>query len=194
MLFLMRKWFKILLLLSISLCLSGCAQVARDPSVPIGLLTKSRELLVFCIFLLDSSKNYYNQIATRYYYSMFSIAKLISLWKHNKSEYSFEKQDAVWSVQKHFPKKIYGDQLKRLRVECDYMPNFNEDEFEHFHAELISIINDERPFNELISDAKEIVEKYYSDEDKDLREQCISILEEIVCQKEEIKRKVSITD
>lgn len=168
--------------------------MARDPSVPIGLLTKSKELLVFSTFLLDSSKNYYNQIATRYYYSMFSIAKLISLWKHKKSDYSFEKQDAVWSVQKHSPKNTYGEKLKRLRVECDYMPEFNEDKFEHFQTELISIINDERPFNELISDAKEIIEKYYSDKDKDLREQCISTLKEIEAQKEEMKRKLTASD
>lgn len=190
----MRNLFKILLLLSISVCLSGCVQIPRDPSVPIGLLTKSKELLVFCIFLLDSSKNYYNQIATRYYYSMFSIAKLISLWKHNKSDYSFEKQDAVWSVQKHSSKTIYGEKLKRLRVECDYMPEFNEDKVEHFQTELISIINDEKPFNELISDAKEIIEKYYSEEDNELREQCILILKEIAAQKEEIKNKISSTD
>lgn len=186
----MNKILKILFLVIVCICLSGCAQVARDPYVPIGLLTKSREFLVFCLFLVDSGKNYYNQIATRYYYSMFTIAKLNSLWKHKSEGYSFEKQDAVWSVQKHEPKVEYGDKLKRLRVECDYLPEYNEEKFEHFRVELSSILNTAKPFVELMDNAEEVINKYYSDKDKQLRDRCLDLLSEIRSQNELLKNKL----
>lgn len=172
------------------LCLSGCAAVTRDPSVPIGLLTKSRDFLVFCIFLLDSSKNCYNQIVSRYYYAMFSIAKLNSLWSRKKNEYFFEKQSDVWAVQTHLPKKVFGEELKKLRVDGDYMPNCNDADTKHFQEGLISIIDQDKSFQELIAKARDVVDKYYPKEDLENSEQCKALLDEIEMKNEEIKRKI----
>ena len=70
--------------------LSGCCEATANPDVPTGMLSKSRDYLFFCLQIIQGSRPLYNQFASRYYYALFSIAKISSIWKHKHFNNEFE--------------------------------------------------------------------------------------------------------
>ena len=105
--------FRCIFLIIVVFLLSGCTQAQVDPSIPVGLLSKSRDYLFFCLSIIDSSEPLYNQVAGRYYYAMFSIAKIPSIWKHNHFKGELETHEDVWKVASEGPRKSLEQNLNR---------------------------------------------------------------------------------
>lgn len=141
--------------------LSGCVQAQVDPTIPVGLLSKSRDYLFFCLSIIDSSKPLYNQVAGRYYYAMFSIAKIPSIWKHKHFNGEMETHEDVWRVVPKEPKTFFGKELKSLRTACDYIPNCNDSSSNDVKTKLLPIVENNTAFEKLVEDTKVCIEKYY---------------------------------
>lgn len=115
------KFLRILLLVIAAILCCGCEKAPLDPQIPYGLLIKCRDFLAFCVFLADQEKPYYNHIVQRYYYAILSLASITYQWnKGHGVEYKVVKHDEVWKLMPHDVKITYGEDLKRLRTQCDY--------------------------------------------------------------------------
>ena len=170
----MKVNLRILLIVVGIFFFSGCAETFVDPAVPVGLLSKGRDYLFFCLSIMDSSKPLYNQVAGRYYYAMFSIAKISSIWKHKHFLGEIETHEEVWRVASSEPRKVFGKELKALRTDCDYMPDCNDSSSDRIKIALKPIISDE--------DVRKNLLKYYGvvePHDGKSEKQCIDIIAEI---------------
>lgn len=183
----------------LGLCLllaSSCAGEPLDPSIPYGFLSKSRDYLYFCLSLMDSSRPLYNQFASRYYYAMFSIAKISSIWKHKHFHGESELHEEVWKVTPHEVRKVYGQELKSIRTKCDYLPDFNDSSSECIMAQLVPIVQNAKAFESLVKDVKEILPKYYARADQSAlfnESNCSEIIDCITKLSDEIKQHNKIT-
>lgn len=150
---------KVLIVLLASLLLCGCSQAGPpDPTIPYGLLIKSRDFLTFCLFLTDQDIKYYNQIAQRYYYAMLALASITFEWRKKRGvEYTiFAKHDEVWGGMPNDVRKTYGDPLKKLRTRCDYHHEELARDQESYRKELSAIIHDERNIFEQLEEQTRI--------------------------------------
>ncbi len=142
-----------LFFLGILFLLSGCQANPVSPSEAIGLLTKCKDVLSLCVLLLSQSEGVrYSYVAERYYYAMLSLARIVAgkdwllggLLREKKG-----KHERVWGSCPKNVKELYGEQLKHLRVRCDYgveRKDFQETEYE---AGLKTILNHEDAYNSL---------------------------------------------
>lgn len=161
--------------------LSGCTKEGVDPTIPLGLLTKSRDFLFFCLSVIDSSKPLYNQFASRYYYSMFSIAKIISIWKHKHFANELETHEDVWRVMCKNPRKKFGTDLKKIRTKCDYDYKITDSSSESIKDDLLPIILDNTAFEELLDDACNTIDMFYERlQNNNDKEKCNQIIDEII--------------
>lgn len=178
----MKVNLRILLIIIGVFLFSGCAEILVDPAVPVGLLSKSRDYLFFCLSIIDSSKPLYNQVAGRYYYAMFSIAKISSIWKHKHFSEEMETHEEVWRVAPSEPRKVFGKELKSLRTDCDYMHDCNDSSSDKIKIALKPIIADDDAYNKLVEDVRENLLKYYEvvePHDDESEKQCVDIITEI---------------
>lgn len=174
--------FRCVFLIIVVFLLSGCTQAQVDPSIPVGLLSKSRDYLFFCLSIIDSSEPLYNQVAGRYYYAMFSIAKIPSMWKHNHFKGELETHEEVWKVASKGPRKSFGKELKSLRTACDYMHDCNNSSSDSVKTKLLPIIENNDAFEKLVKDTKVCLEKYYrkiEPRDDNSETSCNELLNEI---------------
>lgn len=174
--------FRCICLIIVVFLLSGCTQAQVDPSIPVGSLSKSRDYLFFCLSIIDSSEPLYNQVAGRYYYAMFSIAKIPSIWKHNNFKGELETHEDVWKVASKGPRKSFGTELKSLRTACDYMHDCNNSSSDSVKTKLLPIIENNDAFEKLVEDTKVCLEKYYrkiEPRDDNSETSCNELLNEI---------------
>lgn len=153
--------FRCIFLIIAVFFVSGCTQAQFDPSIPVGLLSKSRDYLFFCLSIIDSSEPLYNQVAGRYYYAMFSIAKIPSIWKHKHFKGELETHEEVWRIVSKEPRASFGKELKSLRTACDYMPDCNNSSSDSVKTQLLPIIENNDAFESLVEDTKGCLKKYY---------------------------------
>lgn len=150
--------------------------------------------MFFCLSIIDSTKPLYNQVAARYYYAMFSIAKVSSIWKHRRFSGELETHKDVWNVAPHESRKVFGEDLKRIRTKCDYKHDYNDSESLIIKNELSPIIKNDAAFNELMDDVRRNVNNYYDGiddcQDAANERQCLDVLEEIINCRNSIKRKI----
>lgn len=193
----MKHLVKVFVLFVLLVLLGGCMQAPAyyDSAIPFGLLTKSRDYLFFCLSIIDSTKPLYNQVAARYYYAMFSIAKVSSIWKHKKFRGELETHKEVWNVAPHKSRKAFGEDLKRIRTECDYKHDYNDSQSLIVRDELLPIVLDDEAFNELVHDVRRNLNNYYNrvDDcaDTDDEQLCLDTLEEIIDCRDCIKRRIA---
>lgn len=189
----MKTLIKIIILCLVSFLYVGCAPEPINPNIPVGLLTKSRDYLFFCLSLIDAAEPLYNQIATKYYYAMFSIARVASIWNHKNFNGKLETHKDVWDIAPHDARKLFGEHLKKVRTECDYQYDINNSESEQIKKELQPIVIDDNAFNKLRDNTNEVIEKYYKSSrcPSDYTDSCISLMKEISKYRDVIKSKIS---
>ena len=186
------KLIRFILLFGLLLVLSGCTKEVIDPNIPLGLLTKSRDFLFFCLSIIDSSKPLYNQVASRYYYSMFSIAKIISIWKHKHFSNELETHEEVWRVVKKQPKKLFGTDLKKIRTKCDYDYDISDSSSQDIKNALLPIMMDDNAFSSLLDDARDSIQKFYDKLQNNIEEdKCNQLIDEIVDCRNNIKSAIN---
>ncbi len=190
----MKTLIRIIILCLVSFIYVGCAPEPINPNIPVGLLTKSRDYLFFCISLMDTAKPLYNQIATKYYYAMFSVARVASIWKHQHFHGELETHKDVWDVAHHDARNIFGEDLKEVRTKCDYQYDINNSESEQIKKELQPIVLDDNAFNKLLDDANAAIEKYYKSNrcSSNHMNECIGIMKEISKYRDAVKSKFTI--
>ena len=172
----------ILVIAFIILSVTSCSQEPVPPSVPLGLLTKSRDFLTFCVFLLNDESQYYNHFAVRYYYAMFSLAKINSIKKHKSTIEDSELHVDVWRVNCVEPRKEFGSSLKKVRTMCDYSPDVNDAYNKLLFDRLSPIIANERAYSKLRSDTEKnalLLIKGAEESQKENEQVCLSLLKEI---------------
>ena len=173
--------------------LSGCCEATANPDVPTGMLSKSRDYLFFCLQIIQDSRPLYNQFASRYYYALFSIAKISSIWKHKHFNNEFETHEEVWKMAPVNVRKLYGEQLKSVRTECDYFYDINDGASDLIKKKLQPIVADDKTFNKLIGDVDDSVSKYYKSIGKGYQShelRCDELLQEIRALRDEIKKQI----
>jgi hypothetical protein len=125
--FIIYSTFCMILLLFFS-CASPIEQELRgNPLIITNYLTKAKSLLLFVIFLLDSEKNNWFNMYSRLYYFYFTLARIKYFFHHNKTKMGTHED--VWNLSKKGPKKIFGEEFKNIRNECDYYIIDNYDLF-----------------------------------------------------------------
>ena len=132
-------------------------------------MLKSRDFLVFCVFLANQENPYWGQLISRLYYSYFAIARLVHIGKTNNFEKV--KHDIVWQQSKVKVRKSYGEEVKKMRVCYDYQPENLE---EKIREDLRFILEKKECYVELIDDAKQQTMKFYKhkDDSRDWIEKC----------------------
>ena len=190
----MKTLIRIIILCLVSFIYVGCAPEPINPNIPVGLLTKSRDYLFFCMSLMDTAKPLYNQIAPKYYYAMFSVARVASIWKHQHFHGELETHKDVWDVAHNDARKIFGEDLKEVRTKCDYQYDINNSESEQIKKELQPIVLDDKAFNKLLNDANTAIEKYYKSNrcSSNHINECTGIMEEISKYRDAVKSKFTI--
>ena len=98
-------------------------------------LGKAKSFLLFVIFLLDSEKKYWLNLYSRLYYFHFTLARIKSFLQQNRVLDNNHKE--IWSLSKVKPKKIFGNEFKKIRSECDYEIIENEKTFVKKTNEII---------------------------------------------------------
>lgn len=152
---LIRFIIRPLVFMGVLFLLSSCSAAPVSSSEAIGLLTKSKDLLSFCVFLLSQSEGvYYSYVAERYYYAMLSLAKIVAgkdkfLRGFLSDEEKKGKHERIWKTCPKDVEDIYGEQLKNLRVRCDYGIKENDFIETEFANGLKSILHEEGAYNSL---------------------------------------------
>ncbi len=143
--------------------LTGC--VVERPVSPIEfyqLIQKSKDFLLFCLFLSTQENPYFSQIISRLYYSYFHLARIVHIGKTDLFEK--EKHSIAWQQNKKGVRKSFGSDLKRLRIRYDYdIDSVNEDH-DVTKANIEKVIEDSKNLQELIIDAKKQTDKFYRHE------------------------------
>lgn len=180
----MRCLTKIVVIVVTCFFISGCDRAASNPQIAYGLLVKCREFLSFCLFLANQEKPYFNFIAQRYYYAVLLLASITFQWQKKKGrEFAvFNKHDDVWQIMPHSVKKLYGENLKKLRTYCDYV---YDDKFENdfFYTSLHEIVcENSEIFTKLKEKTQSDCKKFFSDssECNVTKESCDLLFNEIV--------------
>ena len=135
--------------------LSGCQANPVSPSEAIGLLTKCKDFLSLCVLLLSQSEGVrFSYVAERYYYAMLSLARVVAgedrfLWGFLGDEEKKGKHERIWGACPKNVKELYGEQLKDLRVRCDYGVERNDFQEDEYEAGLKSILHKDEVYNSL---------------------------------------------
>ena len=148
------------LLLIVVLFLVGCDRVSNTSPVEIvGLLTKCRDTLNVCILLLNQESSiYYAYIAERYYYALYSLARIV----YGPSTMSDDKKgshERIWESCPKQAKEIYGVRLKKLRVAADYGLSHSDLDNASYQKELRDILMNKEAFNCLKDEVVSIYEE-----------------------------------
>lgn len=137
--------------------LSGCSQPGPLNSADaIGLMTKCRDFLSFCLMVLnqpDANGNVlYNQVISRYYYSLFFLGK-VAMDRHQYSpkEQRLGSHEKVWRRNGQNVQSYYGQQLKELRRKCDYGCSNTDLNPNSYQCDFKNIASNDLPFNELLN-------------------------------------------
>lgn len=190
------KFLRILLLVIAAILCCGCDKAPLDPQIPCGLLIKCRDFLAFCVFLADQEKPYYNHIAQRYYYAILSLASITYQWKKGHGVvYKVVKHDEVWKLMPHDVKKTYGEDLKRLRTQCDYHYEDTAHDMDFFRNGLSDVLGKRNNvFPQLEKKALTDYAKFFGERVKGKSIQTSdldSLMEEIKVKHEDLARKLS---
>ena len=162
------RLFQILVLFIIFIQLTGCG-VAEPHSSSIGLyqwyqlIYKSKDFLVFCLFLSTQEPPFWGQIISRLYYSYFHLARIVHIGKANFLEE--EKHDVIWQQNKKNVRKCYGKSLKKLRTYYDYDADSVGEKSNITKSNIKKIVEDSKHLKELIDDAKKQTIKFYKREE-----------------------------
>lgn len=158
-----RLILKLVLLALVLIFLSSCARIDKpvDNDMFLSYIVRANNFLKFCIFLIKSEELYMSHIVSRLYYSYFSLARIVHIGKTKK--FNIEKHDVIWQINKKDVRKLYGDELKRIRNYVDYSP-FPTDAIEENLRSSIQryfFADNDLPFYSLLNDAKEQTKKFY---------------------------------
>lgn len=140
-----------LFFVSVLFLLSGCSTNPVSPSEALGLLTKCKDILYFCVLLLGQSDDVqYSYVAERYYYAMLSLARIVAgkdLFLSDEEKKG--KHERIWEACHKDVKELYGKQLKDLRVRCDYGVEKNDFLEINYESELKTILHQDGVYNRL---------------------------------------------
>ncbi len=181
------------LFLLFALCLvSACSleSPSFDPKATIALLTKCKDFMSFSLMILNQPDVYYNQLASRYYYALYMLGRIVSgpRWAM-RGEDEGGSHNKVWSGCPESVSDLYGNDLKDLRVKCDYGVDAPDVRRSSYSQELKRIINDDEVFNTLIDNVDSICEDVSSR--PNYQEQYKDLLDTIKERREQIKRKMN---
>ncbi len=175
-----RRLLRISILLTVAILLCGCEKAALNPQIPYGLLIKSRDFLSFCIFLANQEKPYYNQIAQRYYYAVLTLASITYQWnKGHGLVYKVVKHDDVWKLMPCDVKKTYGEELKGLRVRCDYYYEEQARNMRSFKEGIVQIIGKEKVFPQLEQKVRIDCMKFFDGNESIVAQECDILMDDI---------------
>ena len=90
-------------------------------------LLKSNYFLLYLIALLESGKGYWTIFYSRLYYFHFTLARVKCILQQKVLLSNNHKE--IWALSKKLPRKIFGEELKKVRVVSDYDIIENEEEF-----------------------------------------------------------------
>ena len=152
--------FRYFLLLIAVFFLVGCDRVSNaSPAEIVGLLTKCRDMLNVCVLLLNQESSiYYAYIAERYYYAMYSLARIV----YGPSMMSDEKKgshERIWESCPKQVKEVYGVRLKKMRVAADYGLSHSDLDDASYQKELRDILMNKEAFNCLKDEVASIYEE-----------------------------------
>lgn len=140
-----------LLFLSVLFLLSSCAQNSVSSTEAIGLLTKCKDFLSFCVLLLSQSDDiHYSHVAERFYYAVLSLARIVAgkdwlLWSEERKG----KHERIWRACPKDVEELYGKRLKDLRIRCDYGVEKNDLLEIEYETDLKTILQKDGVYNSL---------------------------------------------
>lgn len=181
---------KIVCLLLFALLLTNCsAERPMQPNEYYGLLLKTKELIIFCSFLINSKENPVKvRIFPSIYYAYYTLARTVHVSKTNLFEKI--KHDVVWSQNKVEVRKVYGEQLKHIRTHYDYSPLASSDSNIVIKDNMKIIAENHKTFCILIDDVKHRAIKFYKHEpDNTMLVKCETLIDEI-----EVEHKKMLDD
>jgi len=119
-------------------------------------LLKANHFLLFVIFLLDSGKENWLNLYSRLYYFYFTLARVKCLLQQKKLLTNSHTE--VWSLSNVKPRKIFGEEFKKIRTVCDYGIIESEQRFVK-NTNTVIINNHKEIFIKQINDIKDYYTK-----------------------------------
>ena len=190
MVFYIRKILLRLVIVSVAiLMVTGCSHFTETrPQDVIGLLIKCRDLLRFCILLLNLDPPVYSITAERYYYAMLSLARIVAQPSRTQNVHRTGYHERVWSACDQSVQNAYGRQLKELRVRCDYGNDAVSRNQDLYRRELKPIVANANAFESL---ANSVIKVYNGMSPRTkYNDDCDALMTEINCAVEEIRKNL----
>ena len=185
-----RYLIHLLSFIGLLLFVSSCGIDPVSAKDAIGLLTKCKEFLSFCVLLLGLGTNVpYSYIAERYYYAMLCLARIVAGKERRLlGEDKKGKHERIWKACPAGVNLLFGVRLKELRVRCDYGLQ-KEDLLNHeYKNELLEIVRKDDEYNSLREAVKD--EALYISSRQDFAEEYSDLLEMIDDLNYQIKQRI----
>lgn len=185
----LKKVFRLFLVcLTCLFFLSGCGHTTGFSSTEaIGYMTKSRDFLAFCLMVLNQpdevSKAFYNQVISRYYYSMLFLAKVATKDSKSVNHGDGGSHMRVWQQSRKKSYSVYGDGLRSLRVKSDYEYRSVNDSIKDVES-FKTIVTDDKAFKDLMTDVEGVYEDWSNR--SEVIDRCDVLKEQIINNREEI--------
>ena len=181
--------FRSILLLIAVFFLVGCAKVSNTSPVDIVcLLSKCRNALKVCILLLNQESSiYYAYVAQRYYYALYSLARIV----YGPSMMSDEMKgshERIWESCPKQVKEVYGVRLKKIRVAADYGLSKSDLDDTSYQKDLRDILMNKEAFNCLKNEVVSIYEEVSAR--PEYIKQCDELMGDIVGAVDTMREKV----
>ena len=146
-------------------------EIRNNAFIITNYLLKAKYFLLFVIFLLDSGKEYWINLYSRLYYFYFTLARIKSFLQQNKILENSHKE--IWNLSTVKPRKIFGEEFKKIRAECDYSIIENEQIFiKNINSMIIN--NHKNIFIEQINDIKKHYPKKVDNTDNEKIDKLLS--------------------
>lgn len=183
------SFIRLLCLLLVIITVSGCSKAIELSSTDvILLLTRCKQFMFFCLTILSHDPPSFNQAASRYYYAMFSLARVI-YGQQSRSPFTKESfHVSVWNSFSKTSKEItnFGMGLKRLRERCDYGVKAEDLKPESYKKDFKRAVYNDKVFEELIEEIQEVYRDFPPAQGH--VDQCDQLVEEIDSIRESIKK------